>query len=130
MAKKFQTLRDKMTPDQRTKASAMAMELMSEMPMYELRHALRLSQEQIAEILNVNQAAVSKMENRADMLLSSLRRYIEAVGGQLEIRACFKEGSVKITKLGEIGGLSGSTTSGDTRTKKRSNQTTVQSAHA
>ncbi len=129
MAKKFQTLRDKMTPDQRAKASAMATELMNEMPIHELRHALRLSQEQIAEILNINQAAVSKMESRADMLLSTLRRYIEAAGGELEIHACFKEGHVKITKLGEIEGLSRTATSGSTGTKKRSHQTAAQSAH-
>ena len=70
------------------------------------------------------------MENRADMLLSTLRRYIEAVGGELEIRACFKEGYVKITKLGEIESLSGSKTYGSTRTKKRINKTTAQGAHA
>ena len=125
MAKKFQILRDKMTDDQRAEASTLAMDLLSEMPIHELRQAMRLSQAQIAETLNVNQAAVSKMENRADMLLSTLRRYVEAVGGELEIRAYFREGNVKITGLGEIDALSDSVGTRNTQVEKRSNHTSV-----
>jgi DNA-binding transcriptional regulator YiaG len=102
MAKKFQTLRNKMTPEQREKSAALTQKLLSEMPIHELRHALALSQEQLAEALDINQAAVSKLEHRTDMLISTLRRYIEAMGGELEVRANFPEGSVSIPSLGEI----------------------------
>jgi DNA-binding XRE family transcriptional regulator len=57
----------------------------------DLRAARDRSQKQIAERLGVNQAAVSKLERRADMYVSSLRDYIEANGGKLEIVARFPD---------------------------------------
>ncbi|GAG43001.1 unnamed protein product, partial [marine sediment metagenome] len=102
MAKKFQNLRDKMTPTQRAKASAMAKILLDEMPMHELRHARQLTQEQLAAVLEVKQGSVSKLERRTDLYISTLRRYIEAMGGNLELRANFPEGSVSISSLGQI----------------------------
>lgn len=57
----------------------------------ELRAARDRSQQQMAERLGVNQAAVSKLERRADMYVSSLRQYIEAMGGELEIVARFPD---------------------------------------
>jgi transcriptional regulator with XRE-family HTH domain len=53
----------------------------------ELRQAARLSQEAVAERLGVGQAAVSKVEHRTDVSLSTLRDYVEALGGHLEVRA-------------------------------------------
>jgi transcriptional regulator len=46
-----------------------------------LRKVLNLTQEVIAELLDMNQANVSKVETRADMLISALRGYVEAMGG-------------------------------------------------
>lgn len=46
--------------------------------------------------MNINQAAVSKMERRTDMYISTLRDYIRAMGGELEIIATFPDGQVKI----------------------------------
>ena len=57
----------------------------------------KLTQENLAEILHVNQAAVAKLENRVDMYVSTLRRFVEAMGGQLVISASFPEGAVRIT---------------------------------
>lgn len=102
MAKKFQNLRDKMSPERRKKIDAMTKEMLAEMPMHELRRARRLSQEQLAEILNVKQGSVSKLERRTDLYISTLRRYIEAMGGDLELQAHFPEGSVTISKFGQI----------------------------
>lgn len=64
--------------------------------MHELRKAQALSQETLAKALNINQAAVSKMERRTDMYISTLRNYIQAMGGELEIIATFPDGQVKI----------------------------------
>lgn len=102
MAKKFQNLRDKMSPERRKKIDAMTKEMLAEMPMHELRRARQLSQEQLAEILDVKQGSVSKLERRTDLYISTLRRYIEAMGGELELQAHFSEGSVTISKLGQI----------------------------
>jgi hypothetical protein len=47
----------------------------------------------------VKQSAISKLERRADMYVSTLRHFIEAMGGQLEIRAVFPDGDVRITQF-------------------------------
>ena len=73
--------------------------LLDEMPLSELRAARLLTQESIAKSLGINQAAVSKMERRADMYISTLRDFIAAMGGELEITARFPDGAVKIQQL-------------------------------
>jgi len=72
------------------------------MPLAELRQARKLSQEQIASSLHVKQAAISKLERRTDMYISTLRKFVKAMGGDLEITARFPDGSVKITHFEEI----------------------------
>ena len=78
-------------------------ELLAEMPLHELRRARALTQQDLAKMLNVNQPAVSKLEQRADVYVSSLRSYIEAVGGKLKIVAEFPEGEVAITNFSQMG---------------------------
>ena len=56
----------------------------------------------MAKKLHINQAAVSKLERRVDMYLSTLRSYIEAMGGRLEIIACFPNQSVRINQFGAL----------------------------
>jgi len=74
----------------RRKIEARAREIRAEeLSLKELRKALRCSQETVAEILGVKQAEISKMERRTDMYLSTLRRYIEAMGGHLDLIASF-----------------------------------------
>jgi len=68
----------------------------------ELRHARNLSQEQLAQTLSVKQAAVSKLEKRTDMYISTLRNFIKAMGGDLEIIATFPDGSVQISQFENI----------------------------
>jgi transcriptional regulator with XRE-family HTH domain len=73
------------------------------MPLDQLRHALALSQAHLAEILHVDQPSISKLERRTDMMVSTLARFIEAMGGQLEMKAVFPTGEVKITGLARLG---------------------------
>jgi transcriptional regulator with XRE-family HTH domain len=77
-------------------------QLKTEMALHELRQARERSQEELARELKVGQPAVAKLERRADMYVSNLRRYIEALGGSLEITARFPEGSVNIVNFGEL----------------------------
>ena len=71
-------------------------------PLYRIRQALALTQEQIAEELNVGQAAISRLERRPDMYLSTLRRFVQAMGGELEVRARFPTGDVIIEDLASV----------------------------
>jgi predicted transcriptional regulator len=81
--------------------AAKAATLHEQMTLEELRKARSLSQEDMAATLAVNQPAVAKLEKRADMHVSNLRRYIEALGGTLEITAHFPEASVIISNIGD-----------------------------
>jgi transcriptional regulator with XRE-family HTH domain len=71
------------------------------MPLDALRDAKRLTQVQMAQLLKISQGAVSKAERRSDMFISTLRNYVRAIGGDLEIRAVFPEGDVLIDQFSE-----------------------------
>ena len=101
MAKKFSELEAKMSPQSRERSDALYNKMLAEMPLNELRQARALSQVKLAETLHVNQAAVSKIERRTDMYISTLRAYIRAMGGDLEIVAKFPDGEVKIANFSE-----------------------------
>ena len=96
MATKFRTIREKMDPERQERIRNRTEELLAELPLQELRQARALSQQELAEVLGLNQATVSKLERRTDMYLSSLRRFVEAMGGELEISASFPDGKVRI----------------------------------
>ena len=102
MAKPFRTLREKMSPEARARAAAKAEQMIRDMPLDELREARSLTQEQLAKALGVEQAAVSKMERRTDMYVSTLQTAIRAMGGDLEIRAVFPDGTVRIDQFRDI----------------------------
>lgn len=101
MAKKFAELEAKMSPASRARSDARHKQLVAEMPLHELRRAKALSQVKLAEALHINQAAISKMENRTDMYISTLRDYIRAMGGDLEIVARFPDGAIRINNFAD-----------------------------
>lgn len=91
-----------MKPEHQKMAKEKAALLMKEMPMNELRQARKLSQERLAETLGKKQASISKIEHRTDMYISTLRSYIEAMGGQLKIIAHFPDGDIVINQFHDI----------------------------
>ncbi len=99
----FKELTGDFTPERRRRIDEIKRELLAEMPLRELRRARALTQRELAETLKVNQPAVSKLEQRADVYVSSLRSYIEAVGGKLKIIAEFPEGEVAIANFSDVG---------------------------
>jgi DNA-binding XRE family transcriptional regulator len=103
MAKKFAELMAKMAPESRARADAKAQAMLAEMPLNELRQARGLSQKMLAELLQVQQPSIAKIEKRTDMYLSTLRSHIEAMGGQLEVVARFPDGAVKISNFADLG---------------------------
>ena len=57
----------------------------------DLRQALHQTQEQLATILGVRQDTISRLEKRSDMLISTMRHYVESLGGKLELVARFPD---------------------------------------
>ena len=71
----------------------------AQMPLDELREARAMTQVHLAKVLHVNQAAVSKMERRTDMYVSTLKEFVRAMGGELKITAEFPDGEVEISQF-------------------------------
>ena len=68
----------------------------------DLRKARKLTQARLAEVLNISQASVAQMERRSDLLLSTLRSYVEAMGGRLSLMVEFSDrGPVSLQGLGD-----------------------------
>jgi transcriptional regulator with XRE-family HTH domain len=103
MAKKFSELQSKMSPGAQRRSQAAAARILANLPLQGLRRARRLSQETLAEALNATQPEVSKIERRADLYISTLRRYIEAMGGALDIIARFPDGDFRVSQFHEVG---------------------------
>lgn len=64
-----------------------------------LRQSQKVTQAQLARLLRVKQASISKIENRADMHISTLRNIVSKLGADLEIRAVFPDGVVRIVQF-------------------------------
>ena len=99
----FGDLTKDFTPERRGRVDARKAKLRAAMPLHELRQAREMTQKAVGEVLEVNQPAVAKLERRADMYVSNLRAYIEAMGGRLSIVAEFPQGSVVITNFSDAG---------------------------
>ena len=105
--RKFAELEAKLTPARRARIDRLAAKLGRDMDLMQLRTARQLSQAALGEILHVEQPAVAKLEKRTDMYVSTLRRFVEAMGGELEIIARFPDGAVRIRNFADLAGNSG-----------------------
>ncbi len=104
MAKSFKKLLKEMPPERRKRIENRARKTLTEINLRELRQAFALTQQQLADTLKINQAAISKMESQSDMYLSTLRRFLEAMGARLKIVAEFPGGDeVVINQFTEQG---------------------------
>ncbi len=90
--KRFDELPDKLTPQARRRIRARARKAVKDIGLDELRRARRMSQDELAQTMETTQAHISRLERRTDLYLSTLRRYIRALGGELRIIATFKDG--------------------------------------
>ncbi|MCC6538379.1 MAG: helix-turn-helix transcriptional regulator [Bryobacterales bacterium] len=93
-----------LSPSRRQKVEARAAALIAEeLTLRELRKARRLTQVKVAKKLGITQDNVCRLEQRSDLLLSTLRKTVEAMGGHLSLVAEFPDGrSVVLTGIGEI----------------------------
>jgi transcriptional regulator with XRE-family HTH domain len=102
MTRNFNELFMNMKPAAQERVKARSSELLRAMALADLRRAQAKTQQQLAETLSVNQAWVSRVERQTDMYLSTLRGYIEALGGELELSARFDNCVVRLDQLGDL----------------------------
>uniref|UniRef100_A0A7C4EHR4 Helix-turn-helix domain-containing protein n=1 Tax=Fundidesulfovibrio putealis TaxID=270496 RepID=A0A7C4EHR4_9BACT len=98
----FAKLREAMSLEGQERVRCKAEALRQDMDLAELRRARRLSQQELAQTLNIGQASVAKLEKRTDMYVSTLRRFVEAMGGELDIVARFPDHSITIDTFARI----------------------------
>lgn len=97
MAKSFDALVQRTTTKKtQAKAASRAQELLGELLLSELRHLACKSQRQVADALGIKQPSLSKLEKQSDMQVSTLRKIVQALGGELEVLAKFPTGTVRI----------------------------------
>ena len=93
-------LKARMTPEARARVDARVARTLASLPLPEMRKAIGLTQAELAANLETGQGTVSKLERAADMYLSTLRKYVEALGGELHLVAWFPEGRrIEIERL-------------------------------
>lgn len=92
-----------MKPEARERANARADAFLKEMALADLRRARARTQQQLAGTLSVNQAWISRVERQTDMYLSTLRAYVEALGGELEVSVRFDDYVVRLNQFAELG---------------------------
>ncbi|MDQ6759958.1 MAG: helix-turn-helix transcriptional regulator [Acidobacteriota bacterium] len=88
----LEQVRSELSPARRKKIRDRVAELRSEeLTLQELRRARKVTQVQLAEVLGISQDGVSRLEKRTDLLLSTLRKTVEALGGSLSLVAQFPD---------------------------------------
>lgn len=97
MAKNFNELRAKMSPARRARNQSAAQVMIDEMVLTEVRSQMGITQAQLAASMGVEQSTISRMESQSDMQISTLRRIIEALGGELELIAHLPDRDISIT---------------------------------
>jgi transcriptional regulator with XRE-family HTH domain len=107
MAHKWNNLKRTMSPAAQARVVARVEATLQSMPLAEIRKAIGMTQTELAGRLDLAQGSVSKIENAADMYLTTLRKYVEALGGELHLTARFADGrQLEIDHLGEIASAS------------------------
>ncbi len=103
MANKWDNLKRRMSPQARARVDARVKDTLAAMPLAEIRKAIGMTQVGLAESLEVSQGSVSKIEHAADMYLTTLRKYVRALGGELHLTAVFPGGRrIEIEHVAEV----------------------------
>ena len=108
MAKSFDAMVARTTSKRtRTRAAQRARELLQELLLSEIREMTGKSQQQVARSIGIKQPSLSKLERQSDMQVSTLRRIVKALGGELEVIARFPNRAVKIEPFDKTDARSG-----------------------
>ncbi len=100
MAHKWKDIRKQHSPEVEAEIKAWVDAESAKLHLPELRRARSLTQARMADLLEMDQGSVSKLERRTDMYIRTLRSYIEAMGGELSLIATFPDGQVEIEQIG------------------------------
>jgi len=102
VAHKWKDIRRALPPEKEEETRQYVKSVVEAVTLNQLREARTLTQANLASILGINQGSVSKMEKRTDMYVSTLRSFIQAMGGELQIKAVFPEGEVEIEQFKNV----------------------------
>jgi predicted XRE-type DNA-binding protein len=86
-----------MTTAEQRKARRLADSELAEIEINQLRETMKMTQTELAQKLKVTQAAVSRLEGRSDWRLSTLKDFVQALGGEVEVLARFANRTVRLT---------------------------------
>jgi transcriptional regulator with XRE-family HTH domain len=89
-------------PERRRRAEAYRAEVRRLAALGDVRRARSFTQEQLAQEMGKPQTHISRLERQADLYVSTLRRYVEAMGGHLEVRAVFPDATLAIERFGHL----------------------------
>jgi DNA-binding XRE family transcriptional regulator len=106
MGRSLAEVTDSLSPELRQKIASGTKDLILEVEalrLKQLRERWGISQQELANMLNVSQPAISKLENQPDVLLSTLRQYVESLGGNLEILVTFADRPTVRLEINETG---------------------------
>jgi transcriptional regulator with XRE-family HTH domain len=92
MARKFEELRAKMSPERQARNRAATRAMLVEIGLDELRKLKEITQVDLAKEMEMDQSALSRIERQADMHISTLKAVVEALGGKLTLRVDFPDG--------------------------------------
>ena len=104
MRNKWRDLKkETMSASQRKAARKLTDRYLGEIGIRDLRAEMKVTQTELAEKLHKTQTAVSQLESRSDWHLSTLREYVKALGGEVEIRAVFPQRTIRLTHAAQLG---------------------------
>lgn len=103
---KWADIKRRLKPQTQRQLASASLRLSEELHLSQLRKARGLTQEAVADLLGVSQAEVSKMERRSELYIGTLRKFIEAMNGELVLAARFADGvevPIKLTESDDAG---------------------------
>ena len=102
MAKPFRKLIENLPPERKERIRIKTGVLKNEMARHELRLALQLTQEELANTLNMKHTAISRFEHQSDIFISTLRKILSTMGADLKIIAHFSDGDIVISQFNDF----------------------------
>jgi hypothetical protein len=99
MARSFKELEAKMSSERIARTDAAVQKILAEIELSELREKRKVTQTQLAGRLRKTQATISQIEGRNDWLVSTLNEYVQALGGELDVRAVFPDKTIRLTNF-------------------------------